>query len=182
MIADSGDEVDFVTHRGPPDRFGVPSDIMGRHPEEFFSILGRIVSLSAILENKILVFHQYLVGGKHDEHAGLSVGMLIAKAREELQRIPAGDRQLADEFLLEAKAVTDRRNDYVHNLWPAQGDGRLFGWRAVSKRKAPDAWITTEGTLEEMQFDLTRIVDLLEVNRLNRFLGLASGGPHSGGD
>jgi hypothetical protein len=52
----------------------------------------------------------------------------------------------------------------------------------VSKKKAPAASITTEGTLEEMQFDLMRIVELLEVNRLNRFLGLASGGQHPGGD
>lgn len=182
MIEDSGDEEDFVTDSGLPDQFGVPPSIMGRHPEEFFSILGRIVALSAILENKILIFYQYLVGQNQDEDTGLSVGVLIAKAQEELPRLPTGDRQLAEEFLLEAKAITDKRNDYVHNLWPAQGDGRLVGWRAVSKRKAPAAWITTEGTLEEMQFDLTLIVDLLEVNRLNRFLGLASGGRHPGGD
>ena len=44
------------------DRYGVPSNITGRHSEDFFSTLGRIVSLAAILENKILSFYQYLVG------------------------------------------------------------------------------------------------------------------------
>ena len=37
-----------------PDEFGVPSNIMGRHNEEFFSMLGRIVALAAILEYKSL--------------------------------------------------------------------------------------------------------------------------------
>jgi hypothetical protein len=177
MAEDWGDE-EFVTDRVTPDRFGVPPNLMGRHPEEFFSILGRIVSLAAILENKILVFYQYLVGRRQDEHTGLFVGQLIANALQELPRLPPADRELAEEFLLEAKAITDKRNDYVHTLWPAQGDGRLFGWRAVSKEKAETASITTEGTLDEMRDDLMRLVDLLEVNRLNRLLGLVSGGQH----
>jgi hypothetical protein len=177
MAEDWGDE-EFVTDRVTPDRFGVPPNLMGRHPEEFFSILGRIVALAAILENKILVFYQYLVGRRQDEHTGLFVGQLIANALQQLHRLPPADRELAEEFLLEAKAITDKRNDYVHNLWPAQGDGRLFGWRAVSKKKAETASITTEGTLNEMRDDLMRLVDLLEVNRLNRFLGLVSGAQH----
>jgi hypothetical protein len=178
MTEDRGDDEHFVIDLGVSDRFGVPPNLMGRHPEEFFSILGRIVALSAILENKILVFYQYLVGRRQDEHTGLSVGQLIAGAQQELQRLPPRDRQLAVDFLLDAKAITEKRNDYVHNLWPVQGGGRLFGWRAVSKKKDPSASITTEGTLEEMRYDLKRLVDLLEVDRLNLFLGLVSGGGH----
>jgi len=178
MPEDWGDSEDFVTDRGAPDRFGVPPNLMGRHPEEFFSILGRMVALTAILENKILIFYQYLVGRRQDEHTGLFVGQLITNALGGLHPLPPRDRQVGEDFLLEAKAITDKRNDYVHNLWPAQGDGRLFGWRAVSKKKAPAASMTTEGTLEEMRSDLTRLVDLLEVNRLNNFLGLVSGGQH----
>lgn len=69
------------------------------------------------------------------------------------------------------------RNDYVHNMWPAQGDGRLFGWRVPKKRNAT-ASITTEATLEEIRGDLNRLVALLQVNRLNGILGLVSGGQH----
>src|SRR5438105_15651890 len=98
MAEDWGDE-EFVTDRVTPDRFGVPPNLMGRHPEEFFSILGRIVALAAILENKILVFYQYLVGRRQDEHTGLFVGQLIANALQELPRLPPADRDLAAEFL-----------------------------------------------------------------------------------
>ena len=62
------------------DDFGVPLNIMGRHPEDFFSILGRIVALAAILENKILVFYRYLVGRRQEDHTELAVGRLIANA------------------------------------------------------------------------------------------------------
>ena len=159
------------------DDFGVPLNIMGRHPEDFFSILGRIVALAAILENKILVFYQYLVGRRQDDHTELAVGRLIANALQELHRLPPAEGDLAKEWLLEAKEITAKRNDYVHNMWPAQGDGRLFGWRVPKKKNAP-ASITTEGTLEEMRDDLGRLVALLRVNRLNRILGLVSGGQH----
>ena len=84
---------------------------------------------------------------------------------------------LAKEWLLEAKEITTKRNDYVHNMWPAQGDGRLFGWRVPKKKNAPVS-ITTEGTLEEMREDLGRVVTLLRVNRLNQILGLVPGGRH----
>lgn len=101
------------------DDFGVPLNIMGRHPEDFFSILGRIVALAAILENKILVFYQYLVGRRQDDHTELAVGRLIANALQELHRLPPAEGDLAKEWLLEEKEITAKRNDYVHNMWPA---------------------------------------------------------------
>jgi hypothetical protein len=166
-----------MVDKGDTDTFGVPLNIMGRHPEDFFSILGRIVALAAVLENKILVFYQYLVGRRQDEYTEMSVGQLIGDALPELHRLPPADGDLAKEWLVEAKAITTKRNNYVHNLWPAQGDGRLFGWRMPKKKNATES-ITTEGTLEEMRDDLNRLSALLQVNRLNHILGLVSGGQH----
>jgi hypothetical protein len=166
------------------DAYGVPLNIMGRHPEEFFSMLGRIVSLAATLENKILSFYQYLVGRSQSEHSELGVSQHIAKSLKELQRLKElerlaqGEVELAEQWLLEAKAITTRRNDYVHSLWPAQGDGKLFGWR-VLKRKGGLVEVV-ELTQDDMRNDLNRLVALLEVNRLHRFLGLVSGGQHLG--
>jgi hypothetical protein len=168
---------DLLIGRNTPDRFGVPPNIMGRHPEDFFSILGRIVALAAVLENKVLVFYQHLVGGRQDEHSELGVGQLVTNGLQELHRLPPADRDLAKEWLLEAQVMTAKRNDYVHNMWPAQGDNRLFGWRMPKKRNATEP-VKTEGTLEEMRVDLNRLVALLQVNRVNRILGLVSGGQH----
>lgn len=169
---------EFAALRTTEDSFGVPSNLTGHHPEEFFSLLGRIVALSALLENRVLVFYQYLVGRRQDQHTELGVGRLITNALSEIRRLtlPA-DRELAAEFLTEAKAITTRRNNYVHNLWPAQTDGRLFGWRVPQKRNAREA-LTTVSTLEEMRDDLRRLVMLLEVRHMNRVFGLVSGGDH----
>jgi hypothetical protein len=45
-------------------------------------------------------------------------------------------------------------------------------------KKNAKAAIITEGTLDEMRDDLGRLTSLLEVNYLNRILGLVSGGQH----
>jgi hypothetical protein len=36
-------------------------NIVGLHPAEFFTMLGRIVALAATLENEIISFYHYLV-------------------------------------------------------------------------------------------------------------------------
>lgn len=160
------------------DAFGVPSNLMGVHPEEFFSLLGRLVALSALLENRVLVFYQYLVGRRQDQHTELGVSKLIENALDALSRLPEpANRKLAEEFLIDANAITGKRNDYVHNLWPAQGDGQLFGWRMPQRKNAPGT-LTTASSLEEMRADLRRLVDLLNVNRMNRVIGLVAGGRH----
>ena len=187
MAEDLDDELnaeDFFIGISGTDAYGVPLNIMGRHPEEFFSMLGRIVSLAAILENKILSFYQYLVGRSQTEQSELSVSQHIAKSLKELQRLkelerlPQGEVELAQQWLLEAKAITRRKNDYVHSLWPAQGDGKLFGWRVLQRKGGVVE--SVELTQDEMRDDLKRLVAVLEVNRLHRFLGLVSGGQHLG--
>jgi len=183
MAGNLGDELDaedFFSGMGGTDAYGVPFNIMGRPPEEFFSMLGRIVSLAAILENKILSFYQYLVGRSQTAHTELSVSQHIAKSLQELhrlkqlERLAQGEVELAEQWLLEAKAITRRRNDYVHSLWPAQGGGTLFGRRVLQRNGGVVE--SVELTQDDMRNDLNRLTALLEINRLHRFLGLVSGG------
>jgi len=85
------------------DAFGVPRNLMGVHPEEFFSLLGRIVALSALLENRVLVFYQHLVGAEPGQYTHLGVGKLIDCAKKKIAVLDPADRKLAEEFLREAK-------------------------------------------------------------------------------
>src|SRR5271155_4604119 len=96
---------------GAPDDFGVPLNITGHHSEEFYSMLGRIVSLAAILENKTLGFYQDLVGGTQDDYIELSISALIKNSLEDLHRLPDADAQFARQWLTEARAISNRRND-----------------------------------------------------------------------
>jgi hypothetical protein len=165
-----------MTGRGRTDDFGVPLNIMGRHPEEFISMMGRIVTASATLEHQVLVFYQYLVGRDQTAYTDWSMSKLIGHARTELKRLPAPDAGLARQWLREADEIRKVRNDYVHNLWPAQGGGRLFGWRVSNRSKK--ASITAEKTMDDMRADLDRLIELLRVARLHRIQGLVSGGQH----
>ena len=162
--------------RGATDDFGVPLNILGRHPEEFFSIMGRIVTLSATMQHQVLIFYQHLVGRDQSLYTDWPVSKLIRQARKELKRLPAPGADLARQWLREADEIRDARNNYVHNLWPAQGDGRLFGWR-VSGRGAK-ASITTQKTMDDMRADLDRLIELLKVPRLHRIQALVSSGRH----
>ena len=165
MTQDMDEELnaeDFLLAMSGTDAYGVPLNIMGRYPEAFFSTLGRIVSLAATLENKILSFYQYLVGRSQTEQSELSVSQHIANSLKELQRLkelerlPQREVELAEQWLLEAKAITRRRNDYVHSLWPAQGDGKLFGWRVLQRKGGIIE--SVQLTQDDMRDDLNRLV------------------------
>jgi hypothetical protein len=161
---------------GTPDAFGVPLNIAGHHPEEFYSMLGRIVSLAATLENKTLGFYQDLVGRTQDDFIELSISALIKNSLEELYRLPDADAQFARQWLIEARAISSRRNDYVHSLWPAQGNGDLFGWRRHRMKDGTTKIVKL--TMDDMHADLHRLVVLLESRRLLRFQSLVSGRQH----
>lgn len=139
-------------------------------------MLGRIVSLAAILENKTLGFNQDLVGATQDDYIELSISALIKHSLEELHRLPDDDAQFARQWLTEARAISSRRNDYVHSLWPAQGNGKLFGWR---RRRTKDGTTKiVKLTMDDMHADLRRLVALLESRRLLPFQALVSGRQH----
>jgi hypothetical protein len=167
---------DYLIGYATPDAWGVPLNILGNRSEEFFAAMGRIVGLGAILENKILGFFQYLVGRDQQAHTRLSISTLIDMALKELHRLPQADREFAEQYLAEAKAITTRRNDYVHNQWQAKGDDRFYGWRIPTRKNA--ATIEMVVTLDDMRADIARLVALLESKRLHRFQALVSGGQH----
>lgn len=160
------------------DAFGVPSNIHGPHPEEFFSMLGRIVALSATLESNVRTFSEHLAGLPQDALASTNFKDLVKDARGDLERLIApDDRDLADDFLSRAEAAVLKRHVYAHSMWPAQGGGRLFGWKPNRKTSA-SATDMISTTLAEMREDVLRFVALCEVPYWHRILSLVSGGEH----
>lgn len=160
-------EEDFLTEYVTTDAYGVPSNLLGRHREDLFSMLGRIVMLSATLENRLLSIYQSLMGASRSEFTNVPVGKLIGRCNDELHRLDGrpDHRLLLETFLADAKVIIEQRNHYVHNLWPAQAGDKLWGWRPSRDKNVLEA-VTVETTLEEMRADLDALVALLEVNRL----------------
>lgn len=142
------------------DRFGVPDNLMGPHPDDFFGRVGRVVTLSALLENRLLGLVQLQAGPQHPPLNKLPPSKLIAKGREHLDCFAdPTDLVLAKEFFTRAKQAMEKRNDVVHNLWPAQDDGTLFGWRISHDQPILYPAITTEHM--ELQELVITLVELL---------------------
>ena len=140
-------------------------------------MMGRIVMLSATLENRLLSIYQALVVAAQSEHTNVPVGKLIKRCGDELHRLDSRPehRLLLETFLADAKAIIERRNHYVHNLWPAQAGDKLWGWRPSRDKNVLEA-VTVETTLGEMRADLEALVALLEVNRVNGLISIVSSG------
>lgn len=172
-------EEDFLTEYVSTDAYGVPSNLLGRHREDLFSMMGRLVMLSATLENRLLSIYQSLMGAAQSEYTNVPVGELIKRCGNELHRLDGrpDHRLLMETFLADANTIIERRNHYVHNLWPAQAGDKLWGWRPSRDKNVLET-ITIETTLGEMRADLGALVALLEVNRLNGLISIASSGTH----
>lgn len=176
--ADDGEFDGFEALIPSVDKFGVPSNILGPHPEEFFQMLGRIVALSAGLEGNVRLFSERSSNATQDSYAALSFEKVLKVARKNLDRlVDENDRRLADDFLRRSESAILKRHVYAHSRWPAQGSGRMFGWKPSRKTSGPPVDMISQ-TLDDMRSDLAELVSLCKVPYWHRLLHLVSGGDH----
>jgi len=157
-----------VWARTGTDSFGVPHTLIGLHDENFFAVLGRIVPLCALLENHLLTVCQGLTGSGQHEHTRRPASKLIELSEDELVTLADdADRDIVAGFLRSAAELIERRNDYVHSLWPAQGGEKLFAWRP-SRDPTDQAAMTLETNLEEMEVYLASLISVLDSPKWRR--------------
>lgn len=140
------------------DAYGVADRLLGPQSDEFYGLLGRIVAVSALLEMEMLDLRQGLGRLGQWECTKQPLTTLITESRKDLDRVSDPDvRQNAASFLGELSTWAERRNAYVHSIWPAQPGEGLFGWRPSRDATPgePTTWVTL--TLEEMRNDLLRL-------------------------
>jgi hypothetical protein len=112
------------------DQYGVPDNMFGHVPEEFYGMVGRVVMVAAVLEMRLWDLATTLDGFDQQKHAGKS-----AKQLEEVCRpLLAGQqdpvlREQGDHLLVRVREALNDRNDVVHSLWPSP---------ASTKRSAGD--------------------------------------------
>lgn len=146
-----------------PDEFGVPLNFLGSQSEDFYGAIGRIALLGALLEYRLLVLYQALVGARQDEHTQLSATQLIERARTEIHLLrDDGQRSTVGRFLDDAEAVARRRNDYVHSLWPVQSGTRLFGWRPPRSKDSGESVLVVETTMADVLHDIEWFVTVIK--------------------
>lgn len=147
------------------DPYGIPDNMFGPVPEEFFAVLGRVVMVAAMLELQILDLLTVLEHATQDKHAGRPVGQLLEECRT---RLGKSEAELCDPAMLvlnRAAVALETRNEVVHSLWPSPSLVAAYGWRPVIKKKRsqpdqPNASIAT--SVPELGALIERIVALVE--------------------
>ena len=147
--------------RGTVDEFGVPDTILGPHPEEVFSGIGRAVALSALFEERLRAPLQALRRKDQTAFAKLRASELVAELGTATATLCAEDLDWVGfpKFLGRATQAFLYRNVLVHSLWPAQDDGSLFGHR--TNQKTGERLMTTT-SMGEVRGAISELVNLTE--------------------
>lgn len=95
--------------------------MFGRVSEDFIRAIGRIVMLSALIEDVLASVVMTVTNDSWDQIAALPKGQLVERFDKE-----AKTRKLSMPLLAaisEAKQLLEHRDEVVHSLWPSEADG-----------------------------------------------------------
>lgn len=149
-----------------PDRFGVPGNMFGAVPDDFYGAMGRIVNLGAMVEHKLCLLVMALGGLEEDVVAGEQMGDLTKRFDK-----VAGKRTLPADMItarVDAEQVMFARNAMVHSLWPSPTAADARGWRGIPKRfRVEDGphieWTMTDAVgMRDLIVRLVRVIGALD--------------------
>lgn len=144
------------------DEFGLPITILGNHPDESYGVIGRIVCVCAVLEEKVTTLRHTLAHAEQGKSTHEPVSAQIDAARSLARDLPVAAAQQICAFLDAAEMAFRHRNELVHSSFPAQADGRIWGHRATRNRTIADGSAdTVETTLEDLRKFLVELADLV---------------------
>lgn len=144
------------------DEWGVPNTFFGPHPEAFWGGMGRVASLSALLEDRLFALLAALRREAVDAAPPPGMGALLTQLEaEHAARAEITAWEDFGEYLARARRCVTYRNDLIHSLWPVQPGGRiLFGHRL---RALPRAQRPADGSVAERRLVTTTMHELRPV-------------------
>lgn len=161
------------------DDYGLLTDILGRHPDEFYGAIGRVVCVCAVLEDKITTLRHTLARAQQGQYTRQLVTQQIDVARSLSRDLSGSAAQTVTAFLDAVEGAFRRRNDLVHSSFPAQPDGRLWGHRPTRDKSVIDGSAdTVETSIEELHGFIRELAEL--VQRFNQVHAIADTGRPDG--
>ena len=132
------------------DRYGVPSNMFGVVPDDFYAIVGRVIMLATQVEYRVLALLWALDRQQpQDVHAGKPARELLKECRSRLHGHDQAIRDAGRGLLTRVQAALDERHAVAHSLWPSPGLDRAYGWRPIiEKRRTQGSWIASTETSE----------------------------------
>ena len=146
------------------DSYGIPDNMFGVLPDELPAMIGRVVMLGAVVEEKILQLAWALARVPQTQCRGKQVSDLLKICRRHIDKIDAERTERVQALLLDVEQAMRRRNDVVHSLWPAPKLGQLWGWRhapqsALANGESVKEVTSSETELRQLITTLVRLVD-----------------------
>jgi hypothetical protein len=152
------------------DPYGIPTNFFGTPPEEFYGLVGRVIMLASLLEQKVLELTWSLDRTQpQNVHAGKPMPTLMTICQDRLTQLP----ELAPagiELLDRSQEALNQRHEVAHSLWPSPDADSAFGWRPMvaRRRTSLEDWVATVETNEaSLRALIATLVDLVEAS--NRF-------------
>lgn len=145
------------------DKYGLPSGILGDHPDEFYAAVGRAVCVCAVLEDKITSLRHSLERVEQGRFAHQPVSAQIRVTRALARRLPDSAAETVGTLLNRVDTVVTTRNALVHSSFPAQPSGRLWGHRPARDRSMTDGSADTfETSIENLRHLIGEVAELIQ--------------------
>lgn len=156
------------------DEYGLPIGVLGPHPDEFYSAIGRVVCVCAVLEEKVTTLRHTLARADQGRFAHEPVSAQIKAARALCSRLPEPGPQRINSYCDRAETAFHHRNELVHSSFPAQPDGRLWGHRLARNKALTDGSAdTVETTIGELRAFIGELASLVGVfNQVHALAGM----------
>lgn len=151
------------------DSWGIPDNLFGPVPEEFYAVVGRVAMLAALLDDMMLRLTWALTDEVQSVHAGKVAPELDKVCRRAVARNSDDLRTDVTAALDRARATRGLRNAVVHSLWPNPTLDSAFGWRPARSGVNGQMTVTfpaTRAALEELIASLVDEID--EFNKLQQ--------------
>ncbi len=145
------------------DTYNLPSGTLGLHPEEFYGAMGRIVCVSAVLEDKITSLRHTLGHVEQGLFTHEPVSQQITEARRLSRDLPPPVPDQVGAFLSRAKDAFAKRNEFVHSSFPFQPSGKVFGHRPARSKDVTDGTAdVVETSVDEMKLFIGELAALVQ--------------------
>ncbi|WP_020691793.1 hypothetical protein [Aeromicrobium massiliense] len=115
------------------DKYGLPQGVLGPLPDDFFSCLGRVVCVSAVLEQQLEALYEQMALRGSPVGKQLPASECVQRCLKLVEELPAYARPRVHEYLVAVEGVLDKRNSLVHSAYPTATDGTVWGHKPSRK-------------------------------------------------
>lgn len=137
--------------------------MFGPVPEAFYGLVGRVVMLSTLVEDRTVMLLWALDDKPQPTHAGKPFRQLRELIEQRVGTVDADLCAQITDVVARVGAAMDRRNGLVHSLWPNPTLDKAQGWRSkrVAKGSPGDSEIVwTPTSARAMTDDVAELIAL----------------------